>query len=204
MPCIDSDTLVVYAPIKDMELTLPLYPTHRQEEIFRCKNEAARQQKYFVWKLLERAIDTYTSLRFANLKFTKTPNGKWVCPDICFSLSHTDGLVCVALSQKSVGVDVERMHNVKSALKEKILTERELLILSEMSDEKRGEYLLESWVRKESIFKKGGGEALLPNRIESSEHHTVIEHVSVGDEKFIISVACNSDQKVKYIYMEDI
>ena len=44
----------------------------------------------------------------------------------------------------------------------------------------------------------------MPNRTEVSEHHTEIKIASVGDEQFIISVACNENKKITFEYMEDI
>ena len=148
MPERKIDTLVAYAPIQDADITVPLYPYERYREVLSCKNEKAKQEKYLVWKLLEKAVVDMINLDFANLRFVKTDNGQWICPDFYFSLSHTDGLVCVAVSDSPIGVDVELVRKINTGLGRKILTERELLLMSELPPDKKNRYLIESWVKK--------------------------------------------------------
>ena len=198
------NTVVAYAQIKDADILAPLYPPERYIEVKECKNDKARLEKYLVWKLLEKVVDNTISLDFANVKFTKTANGKWICPDFYFSLSHTDGLVCVAVSEQPIGVDAELVRDINAELKGKILTERELLMMSELSPCEQNRYLLDSWVRKESIFKKTGGDKLLPNRTEASEHFTVLKTISVSGREYVVSVAVDCDTRIEFKYMEDI
>ena len=121
----DVGVLVMYAPTYECDTSLPLVPSERQQEIARCKNDKVRREKYLVWKLLERAVTERFKLDFANLKFTKSANGQWVCPDLFFSLSHTDGAVCVAISDKPVGVDIEKVRPLRTEILERALTQSE-------------------------------------------------------------------------------
>ena len=148
------NTVVAYAPIKDADITVPLYPSVRYDEVKECKNDKVKLEKYLVWKLLEKIVESTLNIDFANVQFTKTDNGKWVCPDFYFSLSHTDGLVCVALSGSPIGVDTELVRDVNAGLAKKILTEREVDLMADLPFDEQNRYLLESWVKKESIFKK--------------------------------------------------
>ena len=196
-------TLVMYAPIGDVDITESLYPKSRYREILECKNENARREKYLVWKLLEQAIKIATNLDFANLEFTKTTNGKWICPDLHFSLSHTDGVVCVAVSDLPIGVDVEVVKDIRPVLADKILTEREKAIMESMPTEKMGRFLLDAWVKKESIFKMRGGEALLPNRIESASVKVKMHSVTVSGREYVIAIATEKDN-IETVYMEEV
>ena len=67
----DVDVLVMYAPIKDTDMTEPLVPKERQQEVEGCKNERVRREKYLVWKLLAKATKQGLNLDFDNLNFTK-------------------------------------------------------------------------------------------------------------------------------------
>ena len=196
-------TLVMYAPIRDVNITEVLYPKSRYHEILECKNENARREKYLVWKLLEQAIKTGTDLDFANLEFTKTANGKWVCYDLYFSLSHTDGVVCVAVSDQPIGVDVEAAKDIRPALANKILTEGERAIMESIPKDKRGRFLLDAGVKKESIFKMRGGEALLPNRIESTSVKVKMHSVTVSDREYVIAIAAENDN-IEIVYTEEL
>lgn len=197
-----TDTLVIYAPIHTRQI-LPLYPPLRYREITECKSEKARIEKYCVWKLLEKAVREELKCDFDNLEFTKNDNGQWICPEFHFSLSHTEGLVCVAISPSPVGVDVERAKKIREELKGKILTEREISDMEALPPEERGRYLLCAWVKKESIFKKSGGRSLLPNRIETEEHPTTLKSFCLEGEEYIISV-CSDANKTEFKYMEEI
>ena len=200
----NAEAIVVYAPMKEADLSVPLYPEERFNEILRCKNDKTKQEKYQVWQLLELAVKKYLNFDFANLQFTKTANGQWVCPDFYFSLSHTDGLVCVALAREPIGVDAELVRSINEGLSTRILTPSELSHGNTLSSERRGEYLLECWVKKESIFKRSGTAALMPGSIETSEHPTSIKSVTVGAREYLISVCHGSAHKTEFKHMEDI
>ena len=203
MPENKAFTLVSYARLKDTDISAPLYPHERDDEVNGCKNETARREKYLVWKLLEKVVESRLNLDFANLQFTKTPNGKWICPNFHFSLSHTDGLVCVAVSDREVGVDIETVHDINDGLKGRILTEKETLYFNGLDTSDRQRFLLESWVKKESIFKRSGGKMLMPNGIETSEHHTELAYVDFDGSSYVISVATDHSE-IEFKHMEEI
>lgn len=196
-------TLVMYAPIGDVDITESLYPKSRYREILECKNENARREKYLVWKLLEQAIKIATNLDFANLEFTKTTNGKWICPDLHFSLSHADGVVCVAVSDLPIGVDVEAVKDIRPVLADKILTDSEREMMASLPERERGRFMLDAWVKKESIFKMRGGEALLPNRIESASVKVKMHSVTVSGREYVIAIATENDN-IEIIYTEEL
>ena len=195
---------MIYAPIKDADTSVPLHPVHRHIEILECKSDKTKAEKYLVWRLLEHAVKNYTSLDFANLQFAKTDTGKWMCPELHFSLSHTDGLVCVAISDEPIGVDAEAVRSVRPELASRILTDKERMLFECEPESGRSEHLLKSWVTKESIFKRGDGTALLPNRIEAAEHPTAIRRVTVGTQEYLISVCHTNAHKIEFNYVEEI
>ena len=199
----DYDSLVLYAPISDDTQISTLYPDVRAAEVFGCKNDKSRREKYCVWKLLERAVRDYLLLDFDNLHFTKNDYGKWECPDFEFSLSHTDRLVCVAISTTPIGVDVELVRTLKQRLSSRILTPIETERFNTLDDDKKSEYLLECWVRKESIFKRNGQAALMPNRIETDLYRTRVEHLHVCERDYVMSVSSHGE-KILFKYMEEI
>lgn len=196
--------IVLYAPQRDADIAVPLHPKSRYNEILRCKSLKTQAEKYQVWKLLEFAVKNYTSLDFANLQFTKTDNNKWVCSELCFSLSHADGIVCVAISDEPIGVDAELVRAVRAELEGRILTEKERDAIKRLPPDKQGEYLLESWVKKESIFKKEGGYALLPNRIRTDEYNTSVRRVACGTAEYLIAVCHDRADEIEINFVEEI
>ena len=195
---------VVYAPIRDVDISVPLYPKSRYDEVLGCKDPASGKEKYLVWKLLEKAVRESLNLEFANLEFTKTENGQWICPDFYFSLSHADGIVCVALSDEPIGIDAEPVKEIRPQLEGRILTDREREQIKNATDEERSEYLLCAWVKKESIFKKSGGKALLPNRIDPAEHKTQLRRVLSDGREYIIAVCQDRNIEIEFNFVEEI
>ena len=203
MPENKAYTLVAYMRKTDADTSAPLYPTERHNEVAGCKSERAKQEKYLVWKLLEKVVTNDLKLDFANIKFTKNDNGKWVCPDFHFSLSHADALVCVAVSKDEVGVDAEPLREINAGLKARILTDAEITYMQGLPASEQNRFLLESWVKKESIFKKSGGKMLLPNRLTASEHNTELAYVELDGCEYVISVATDHSE-IEFKHMEEI
>ena len=160
-----SKTFVLYAQLPSGDIGADLYPKERMDEIKKCASQKARREKYYVWVLLGKALKELFNLEIDNLQFTKNSNGKWISRDVCFSLSHTDGLVAVAISDSPVGVDCELIRPMKAGIEKKMLTECELRELGLTSPEDRDIYILDSWCSKEAVFKMKDGEALLPRTI---------------------------------------
>ena len=199
-------TFVIYAPMCGADVSLPLYPKERYLEIAGCKNDRVKMEKYLVWKLLEKVVRDILKLNFDNLQFTKTENGKWLCPDFYFSLSHTDDLVCVAVSDSPVGVDVQIVHPIRTEIMHRILAPEERCDFDALPEDEKSTFLLEAWCKKESIFKKRGGQALMPMLIDSSRHDVTLKYVQLTGKRYrhLIAVCCDSANNIEFKFMEEI
>ena len=196
-------TLVLYAPSAKADLIAPVFPKERYDEILSCSSVSLRREKLAVWKLLEKAVKEHINLDFANLNFTKTPNGKWICPEFHFSLSHSGDIVAVAVSGKPVGVDVQKFRPIREGLAERILTEGELLALASLPSDKRNEFILSAWAGKESAFKKDGGECLTPRKREG--RGASISFFEYGAEKYVLAVTQeDSKENIEIRFTEEI
>ena len=200
----NCDVLVMYAPIEDVDMSTPLVPQLRDAETRACKNKNAMREKYLVWKLLEKAVERRFGLDFANLQFTKTANGQWICPDFYFSLSHTGGAVCVAVSERCVGVDVEKIRGVDERLPPRVLTDGELAYMRALPKQRRDIFFFEAWVKKESTFKLTGGEALMPRHRDTLECTAAVERVRIGNEEYLIGIASDGEIKYEILFLEEI
>ena len=186
MPIVHVYLAHVPFPVEDERI----FPPARAEEINSCSHPDVRRNKYYVWKLLERALKLSLGLNLKELNAVCTENGKWECPSCCFSLSHSGDVVAVALSRKPIGVDIEKCDEARfnRALAEKITTahEREAL---EKRGALQGAELNALWTQKEAIFKLLGGRAFQPKNIEVSEYNTVTKAVQDQEEKYFLTVA---------------
>lgn len=71
--------------------------------------------------------------------------------EFCFNLSHSGEIVCLAVSDCEVGVDVQRIEAVKEKLIPRIFTPAEREWLDGTQDRETGFYRL--WTAKESVVK---------------------------------------------------
>lgn len=168
-----------------------VYPASREEEIAGCANEGVRRQKYFVWKLLEKALATAFGLKLAELNLKRNGSGKWECAECFFSLSHCGDLVAVALSKEPVGVDVERVDGGRfcGALAERIATESELALLNGAEESVRGEAVNILWTKKEAVFKAYGTGGFNPKQVETTNRAAETKRVECGGQSYFITVA---------------
>ena len=146
-------THVYLAQIPNGELR-NVYPEERQAEIELTKNAKLKREKYYVWRLFEYALFESFGQNISELEFTKHKSGRWSTPFCEFSLSHTDGVVAVAISNEPVGVDIEVIkprHNDKTA--KRVMAEDEYGKYQSLSEAEREEFFFSVWTSKEAIFK---------------------------------------------------
>ena len=141
-----------------------IYPQARREEIASCRNERVRAQKAGVWRLLETGLSHAFGLELRELAPTRASNGKWTCPQCYFSLSHGGNSLAAALSQETVGVDLEELPNKKLSQKlyDKIVCGQEKKC---EADERT---IAALWTKKEALFKRDGGAVFRPERIDTA------------------------------------
>ncbi len=187
-----ASVFVYLAPLPDGEPITPVYPWARWQQITECKNERVRKEKYHVWRLLEYAIQEQYRIPLEAVQFT-CADGKW-SSDVCqFSLSHSHGILCIALSCNPVGVDVEKITEPSDALAKKIFTAEELQRYNDMPKSERKEYFTRIWTHKESLFKKAGGKGFFTTETDG---YTEENRVVIQGESYILSVATEPNASI--------
>ena len=193
---------VYYAKIPAQYERDTLYPPARQREIEACASEKVRKEKYYAWKLLERAVQDFLGASITDLRFTKSENGKWKSDRVEFSLSHSASAVAVALSNAPVGVDIQRVAPLKRTdFLRKVLTEEEFAFGCELqSEEEKTAYWIRKWTETESAFKLLDAPAFFtaPSPTVSLNTQTaVIDH-----ERYAITVASAFPSPVTFIFIQ--
>ena len=180
----DFGVKVFCSAIPEGECNFDVYPEERREEINSVRNGRLKKEKFHAWKLLEMAIESL-GINFRELDFIKNENGKWVCDKICFSLSHTDRAVAVAVSQNAVGVDIEKVSDRAQRVAKKVFSQSEL----DACDGDEILYTTKLWTQKEAIFKTLDEGVFSPQSIAISEHIVQTLEIEINGEKYVISVA---------------
>ena len=172
-------------------------PSFVQEKINVIQNQKVIKQKKASYGLLKKAVKEVLDFDddFSLVKQEK--NGKPICENYFFSISHCQNLVAVALSDVNVGLDIEvvKAHKNFKDLKNKILNKNEHKLSIENMDD-----LTELWVKKESRFKFDGDAVFIPKNIDTNNFQYHIDCFEYGGENYYLSVATEQDKvEVQYL-----
>ena len=147
----------------------------RKDEINSCGSEKAKNEKFYAWKLLEKALKENYGVDIRKLKFEKQSNGKWICDKFNISFSHSGELVAVAIASYGVGVDIQEIKPLEDI--EKLST---LIYGDEEKPDNISENdLIRDWTLKESAFKLSNDTGFNPKQyllkdINKSETHKIV------------------------------
>ena len=166
-------------------------PKEREAEIASCSNDGMRKARIADWALLRLAARHSFSLDPDSLVFTKNKHGGWSCDRFSFSFSHADGLVCIAVSNEPVGVDLETVGGISRRFDAEKLRKLRARCLN--TEEQRRypetvEGFLACWTRKEAIFKQSGKRTFSPEKTDTLKAN-VITYAAELPGRAILSAA---------------
>lgn len=116
----------------------------------------ARRQSLCAHLLLRVLLCNEFGLNNRTLRVKPELNGKPCLhgyPGIAVSLSHTDGMVAAAVANVPVGIDVERIREVRPGIARRFFTRRERLYARETRDKR---IFFTIWTCKEAAVKMSG------------------------------------------------
>ena len=175
-----------------------VYPEKRNKEIEACRCEKTKREKYCAWRLLEYAFRNALGLELRNLSLEKNENGKWVCQDYSFSISHTKGVVAVAVSRSVVGVDIEKQDKKLLNVAKKILTNSEASEYNNLEEKEKMPYLADKWTQKESIFKTLDQKTFIPCKIDVKNYSFVTKMLEIDGNHYHISVSTGTPEAIHF------
>lgn len=129
----------------------------RQLKIDRLTKEPAKKLSAAAGMLARRGISNYFGIDPKEISFRSGKNGKPYADglDIHFSLSHSGNLAVCAISDKPVGIDVEKIRDVNMGVAQKCFTDREQYYV--FSDKRKMQKrFFEIWTKKEAYAKRLG------------------------------------------------
>ncbi len=187
------------ATIPDREMDISsIYPIERQKEIESCKDKKVRAEKFCAWQLLSFALFSTFGYDIKDLDIKKDKQGKWTASNCFFSISHSSGVVAVALSNSAVGVDIEAVKEEKQAVIERVLTDAERKELLGVEADKKALWLTQKWTEKESFFKANQLKNFCPSKIEAERENISSKQMVVGDKAFVLTVYSKQIDKINY------
>lgn len=148
----------------------------RQSEVMRIISEKKRISKIVSDYLCRKAVSEFCSISPEEIVFIKNSFGKPYAENlpVYFSVSHSADMVICAVSDKEIGIDIEKIKKFNPKAAEKFATEKELEYIC--SNEKG---FFEIWTLKEAYFKcigtglgsdiKDVSFEIMPNKIVCSD-----------------------------------
>lgn len=133
----------------------PLLPTEKQRSIEKIKHAPTRRQATLAWALLLFALWEQTPDEpLPPLGFSETGKPYFPGSDLHFNLSHTDTLVCLALSARPVGIDAQTAVLPSEGVAKRVLSPAELALLDAAPD--KAALFTVLWTQKEAFVKRTG------------------------------------------------
>lgn len=134
-------------------------PKIRKQKIRKCKQLQARKQSAGAGLLLGYILKEY-GLVDAEIKFGSY--GKPEVEGIFFNLSHSKSMVICAVSDKTVGCDIEQISVAPEKVADRFFSETEIEYLSKFAGQEKNKEFYRLWTMKESYMKMTGEGMRLP------------------------------------------
>ncbi len=204
-----SIVLDVYiAGIPEEDALAGVTPEERAEEIRATGNRKLKMQRLAAWKTLETAVERSFGKKLSELTVKKTETGKWTAEELCFSITHTDGAVAVAVSNAVCGVDMENLTvrhekspELPARMHDRVRTEAEK---EADRNDSSAERFYTRWTRKEALFKAGDAKAFDAAALETTGNEDTLCTVLIGTApEYILSAAGKDITGIRFFVSEN-
>ena len=182
--------------LPNLPLGYPLYPQEREDEIRSLSDEVSQREKYFAWRLLERAVRDSLGLELSELGLRRK-NGKWCSDRAELSISHSGDALAVAVSSIPVGVDIEPIGNkIRDGVARRFFSKDEFSTYLSADSDMREEVFLRIWTAKEAVFKSTGDVAFAPSSVDTATLSVYTEKIDVEGREYVVAAYCDGDFEV--------
>ena len=131
--------------------------SERRERVQRYRSEIDRKIGIYAEVLVRCIICMRSGVNYKEISFKASRTGKPFLtgfPYYEFSISHTRNAVVAAVSDKPVGVDVERIRDIDIGITKRVFSDNELAALDTAPD--KNLKFFELWTKKEALVKYHG------------------------------------------------
>lgn len=195
MPIVD----IYLAELPERDGEEPLSCALRRQEIDEISNPRVRREKYYVWKLLEYGLQRSLGIRIGELNFVRDEGGRYSCDRVEFSLAHSKGALAVAVSRKTVGVDIEPLDTeCTQAMAERVMTQGEYATYVSLSEEDQRRAFLECWTAKEALFKASHQLRFDPAAQDTGAGGFSSFEKTIGGKPYVLAVATVTPEKIRF------
>lgn len=179
---------------------LDLVGEEKRSKLVNIKNREYQLQTILAEVLLRVILCTHFGFTNENIVLERDANGKPYLKNelVHFNISHSESLVAVAVSDRDVGVDLEKIRDVNVKLVDRYFTKKEREYISVNLPDWQTRFF-EVWTKKEAILKMSGvGLRVKLNELETEDCTTV---KTFNLDGFVLSV-CGEDQNINILNNE--
>ena len=175
----------------------PLSCALRQRDIDAVSNPELKRQKYYVWRLLEYALQRSFGFKPDDVTFRKEGE-RYLCDRAHFSLSHSGNALAVAVSRAPVGVDLERVtERDTDRLTRRVLNPAEAAAYDALPADQRADFFFRTWTAKEALFKAAGEDVFHPTEQDTLQGGVKSYEKQIGGERLYLSVATKTTERIR-------
>lgn len=136
----------------------------KKARLDKCKSDVDKKLGLYADLLVRVAIHQDLNIENSDIEFDTNSYGKPHLindQDYHFNISHTHNMIAVAVSDKPVGVDVEKIREFDLGIAKRFFTEHELNYINKSQDNTY-ERFIEIWTKKEAYIKYIGKGLSIP------------------------------------------
>lgn len=153
-----------YENFTEYERYIKLLSLDKQTQVYKFRFEIDRKLSLLSDLFVRYLVCKILNLNNADLAFCKNAYGKPYLagfPDFQFNISHTRSAIAIGISDKSIGVDIEKIKSSDLKIAERFFCKNEFdYILS--SEERREKLFCKVWTEKEAYIKWVGKGLSIP------------------------------------------
>lgn len=163
---------------------------NRLEKIKKSSNILLKKEQLGSSLLLNDILENYFFMDITKVEYIYNEYGKPYIKDsnLYFSLSHSNGVIALAVSKEEIGLDIELIKDVKDNLAHKVMNEAEYNIYKGLSKNDKISYFFEVWTSKEAYVKKlGSALTLNPSNI-NIDTDVILKNINISNSQYMIAL----------------
>ncbi len=160
---------------------------NRQEKADKLRKKPDKKLSIAAGELVRKAVSEKFNISKNDIRFRVGENGKPYIKDVKieFSISHSGDIAVCAISDKPVGIDIEKIRDININLVKRVFTpDEQQYVLEKWSLSK--ERFFEVWTRKEAYAKMNGKGVATFSEFSTMGNPDIKTYIR---SKYIVSVA---------------
>jgi 4'-phosphopantetheinyl transferase len=163
---------------------------NRLEKIRKSSNNLLKKEQLGANLLLNDILENYFFMDTTKVEYIYNEYGKPYIKDsnLYFSLSHSNGVIALAVSKEEIGIDIELIKDVKDNLALKVMNEAEYNIYKGLSKNDKISYFYEVWTSKEAYVKKLGTTLTLNPSNINIDTDVILKNINISNSQYMIAL----------------